>query len=86
MFQLENFRGIVCHDTKGNAKFKERLTPGLKNDIRDFVDICTLISSFCPKHIKIQMKKYRKVISHDNEDQSLKKLLVPKKHEKLGEL
>ena len=33
MFQLENFREIVCHDTKGNAKFKERLTHGLKNDI-----------------------------------------------------
>ena len=33
MFQLEHFRGIMCHDTKGDAKFKGKLTPGLKNDI-----------------------------------------------------
>ena len=28
---------------------------------------CTLMNSFCPNDIKIQLKKYRKVISHDTE-------------------
>ena len=37
MFQLENFRGIMYHDTEGVAKFKEKLTYGLKNDIRNLV-------------------------------------------------
>ena len=38
-FQLENLRGIMCHDTlKGVAKFKEKLTCGLKNDIRNLVN------------------------------------------------
>ena len=27
--------------------------------------ICTLIGSFCPKHTKIWMKKYRRIMSHD---------------------
>ena len=30
--------------------------------------ICTLIGYFCPKHIKIWMKKYRRVIFHDTEE------------------
>ena len=46
---------------KGNVKFKRKLTHGLKNDIRNLVnfhassrksEICTLIGSFFPKHIK----------------------------------
>ena len=39
MFQLENFKGVMCHMTlKGVAKFKEKLTCGLKNDIRNLVN------------------------------------------------
>ena len=30
--------------------------------------ICTLIGSFCPKHIKIQTKKYGRVMFHDTEE------------------
>ena len=30
--------------------------------------ICNLMGFFCPKYIKIQIKKYRRVMSHDNED------------------
>ena len=30
--------------------------------------ICTLIGCFCPKQIKIYMKKYRRVIIRDNEE------------------
>ena len=64
---------------KGDAKFKGKLTYGLKNNIKNFVNLifmqaleslknCTLTGSFCPKHIKIQMKKYRRVMSHDTEE------------------
>ena len=30
--------------------------------------ICTLIGSFCQNHVKLLMKKYRKVTSHDTEE------------------
>ena len=60
---------------KGDAKFKGKLTPGLKNGIRNLVNFHVssrksenLMGSFCQKHIKIQMKKYRKVMSHDTEE------------------
>ena len=32
------------------------------------LEICTLIGPFCPKPIKIYMKKYRRVMSHDTEE------------------
>ena len=59
LFQLENFRGITL---KRVAKFKRKLTCGLKNDIRNWLivmraveslKICTLIGSICPKHTHI---------------------------------
>ena len=62
---------------KADAKFKAKLTCYLKNDISDLVNShasCpkpengTLMGSFCPNHIKIQMKKYRSVISYDTEE------------------
>ena len=34
MFQVENFRGIMCHESKGGAKLRGKLTQRLKNDIR----------------------------------------------------
>ena len=30
--------------------------------------ICTLMGSFCAKHIKFLLKKYRRFMSHDNEE------------------
>ena len=33
-----------------------------------FQQICTLIGSFCWKYIKVQLKKYRGVMSHDPEE------------------
>ena len=30
--------------------------------------ICTLMGSFCTKHIKFLLKKYRRFMSHDNEE------------------
>ena len=39
LFQLENFGEIMCHDTiKGVAKFKQKLTCGLKNDISNLIN------------------------------------------------
>ena len=38
IFQLENFIGVMFHDTEGWAKFKVKLTPGLKNVIRNLVN------------------------------------------------
>ena len=38
MFQIKNFRGIMCQDTKGYAKFKGKLIFGLKNDLRNLID------------------------------------------------
>ena len=46
---------------KGDSIFKEKLSGGLKSDIRNLIifiqpvaslKICTLMGSFCPKHIK----------------------------------
>ena len=55
---------------KGDAKFKGKLLCGLKKTFGiwlifmqtvESLKICTLIGSFCPKHMKIEMKKYRRV-------------------------
>ena len=32
--------------------------------------VCTLTWYFCQEHVKFQLKKYRKIISHDTEDWS----------------
>ena len=38
MFQLEKFIVIMCHDTEDDAKFKGKLTCGLKNNIKNVVN------------------------------------------------
>ena len=133
---------------KGDAKFKEKLVRGLKNDIRSLVSFharsrksenfhfdgfilsraykasdekvqksyvswhcrvmqnvkknwlfvpkfpwwiwwilmravaslktCTLMSSFCPKYIKLYMKKYRRVMFHDTEKWFKQKITLEK--------
>ena len=84
-FGKKTSEGLCVMTLKGNAKFKEKATCGLKNHIRNLVNfvqadeslkICTLIGSFCPKHIKIQMIKYKRVLFHDTEE-------CPKFEEKL---
>ena len=61
---------------QNDAKFKEKLTFGFKYDMRNLVDFqpatqksedFTSMSSFCPKYITFELKKYRGVIFHDNE-------------------
>ena len=54
MFELKNYRGVIVMTLKGDAIFKEKLTGGLKNDIRNLIfmravtslKICTLMGSF----------------------------------------
>ena len=38
IFHLENFIGIICHDTERRAKFKGKLTRSLKYDIKNLVN------------------------------------------------
>ena len=34
MFELQKYRGVIFHDTEEYANFEEKLTLGLKNDMR----------------------------------------------------
>ena len=61
---------------KSDAKFKEKLTCGLKYDIRNLVNFhpttqksenFTSMGYFCPKYMRFELKKYRGVIFHDTE-------------------
>ena len=62
---------------KSDAKFEERLTCGLENGMRNLanfhralgsVKIGTLMGYFCPKQKMYELKIYRGVIFHDNEE------------------
>ena len=61
---------------KSDVKFKEKLTSGFKYYMRNLVNFhpttqksrhFTLMGYFCPKYKRFELKKYRGVISHDNE-------------------
>ena len=61
---------------KNDAKFEEKLTLGSKNDMRNLVNFHSTTQKYknftsmvyvCPKYIKFELKKYRGVIFHDNE-------------------
>ena len=53
-------------------KFKGKLTCGFKKDKKFGLFLCeqskVLMSSFSPKHIKFQLKRYKGVMSHDSEE------------------
>ena len=62
---------------KRETKFEAKLTLDSKNGMSNFVgfdactgtfEICTLMCCFCQQHIKFQLKKYRRIISHDTEN------------------
>ena len=62
---------------KSDAKFEEKLTCCLKNDIRNLaifiralgsVKIGTLMGSFCPKQEMYDLKIYREFMYHDYEE------------------
>ena len=59
---------------KCDAKFKEKLTCDLKNDIRNLVKYHTssqmsenLMGSFCPKYIMFEQNNYTGVMCQDTE-------------------
>ena len=61
---------------KSDAKFKENLACGFKYDMRNLVNChltnqksenVTSMGHFCPKYMKVELKKYREVIFHDTE-------------------
>ena len=92
MFQLESFRGIMCHDTEEwYEKFKGKLTRGLKNDIKNLVNFHASSQKsenlhfdglLLSKVYKVLVEKVQKsyISWHWRMMQSLKKkwLLVPK--------
>ena len=58
MFQLENFKGIMCHDTEDWCKIWRKTDLWLEKWLIEFgwfsceqAKICTLMGFFCPKHI-----------------------------------
>ena len=61
---------------KSDATFKEKLSCGFKYDVRNLVNFdptaqksknFTSMGSFCPKHVRFELKKYGGVIFHDTE-------------------
>ena len=63
---------LKCH-----AKFEEKLTCGLENDMRNLAiftrtlgsdKIKALMGSFCPKQKMHELKNYRGVMYNDTED------------------
>ena len=66
----KKYRIVISHDTE------EKLTCGFKYDMRNLVNVhpttqksenLTLMSSFCLKYIRFELKKYRRVVFHDTE-------------------
>ena len=63
----------MFHDTEECPKFeKKKLALGSKNDMRNLVNFNvtstkseSLMCYFSQQHIKFQLKKYRRIISHD---------------------
>ena len=61
---------------KSDAKFKEKLTCGMKHDMRNLVNFhpttlksknFTWMGYFCPKYMRLDLKIYRGVIFHGTE-------------------
>ena len=61
---------------KSDGKFKEKLTFGFKYDIRKLANFhpttqssknFSSIGFFCPKYIRLKLKRYRGVIFHNTE-------------------
>ena len=76
-FEVRKYRGNILHDTEQWCKFW--INPDLVVSkmawgigwtlIRSLKSLknCTLMSSFCPKHIIFQLEKFRGIMCHDTE-------------------
>ena len=59
---------------KSDEKFKEKLICGFKYDMRNLVNFHPTTQKsknftpkgYCPKYMRLELKKYRGVIFHDN--------------------
>ena len=72
----KNTEELSLMTLNSDAKFKEKLTCGFKYDMRNLVNFHQILQksenffsmgSFCPKYIRFELKNYRGVIFHDNE-------------------
>ena len=74
---MKKYRRVLSHDKEEwYAKFEEKLTCGFKYSMRNLANFhqttqksknFTLMGYFCPKYMRIGLKKYRGVTFHDNE-------------------
>ena len=70
---MKKYRTVSLMTLKSGAKFKEKLTLGSKNDMRNWVNfimqavaslkIFTLIGYFCRKYVMFVLKEHREVVS-----------------------
>ena len=78
MFQLKKYRAVISHGTEEwcNAKFKEKLACNFKYDMGNVVNFYPItqrsenffsMGSFCTKHIRFELQKYRGFIFNDTE-------------------
>ena len=73
MFQLKNFREIMCHDTEGYANFKGKLSCGFKNNLRNLLNIHASSWKFGNLHFDgILLSK-----AYKNSDEKVQKSYVP---------
>ena len=65
-FRRKNTEELCFLELKSDAKFKEKLTPGSKNGMRNLVSFhpttqnsknFTLVAFFYPKHMRFELKK-----------------------------
>ena len=75
-FRWKNTEEFCFLTLKSDAKLKEKLALGSKNDMRNLVNFyattqksrnITSMGYFCPKYMRFELKKYRGVIFYDTE-------------------
>ena len=75
-FCWKNTEELCFKALQSDIKFEKKLTLGSKNDRRNLVSFhpttqkyknFTSMGYFCPKYMRLELKKYRGVIFHDTE-------------------
>ena len=84
MFELKNYRGVMCHDTDEWCNIQRKLTGGLKNGIRNLINFHASSCKSENLHLDglVLSKTYKvldeKVMSRDTEEWSKEKLILEK--------
>ena len=78
MFELKKYRGVIFHETEEGCKIWRGIDLSFQNWHKEFdkiwhehlkvSKIFTLMGSFWAKYILLELKKYRRVISHETEE------------------